>query len=359
MTSDFTIPVQHFDTSLLPPEARQIGTEAFKVAVALHYVVEYAARGEIALVTVNNEEISVKSFSAESTALDFIIPMLKAGQIAEAVPYLESLTKSAPASATVLYNLGIAYIDLKQYDEAIIRLKRAVQLDPAHAHAWVGIGNAYHLMGKPAQALAAAETAVGVDSGDGYARRTLGAILIGLNRAEDAVVQLRAALECLPGDEIAIFDLAVALAQVGTGEADEEADELNQRIIEEHPTSGLVERAKTARTKFSHKNVKARSIAGFRPDVMMYIVAAMRTFKELGPEKRRVIGLEIAVLGTSGLDVNSSEAKYVLKSLPGKFSGIHLLSIMYTAFREIDPTLDSGVDFSTEYKAALAMQPNL
>lgn len=40
----------------------------------------------------------------------------------------------------------------------------------------------------------------------------------------------------------------------------------------------------------------------------------------------------------------------------GKFSGLHLLATMYTAFRQIDPTMDTGADVSAEYQAALQMQ---
>jgi hypothetical protein len=98
MASEYKIPLHRFDTNLLPPDARRIGSPAF----------EYASKGETAIVTVDDQEISVMAFAAEASALDFILPMLKAGRIAEAVPYLESLTKSAPANAAVLYNLGIA-----------------------------------------------------------------------------------------------------------------------------------------------------------------------------------------------------------------------------------------------------------
>ena len=38
-----------------------------------------------------------------------------------------------------------------------------------------------------------------------------------------------------------------------------------------------------------------------------------------------------------------------------EFSGVDLLAIMYTGFRQIDPAMDSGVDFSKEYEAARAM----
>ena len=48
--------------------------------------------------------------------------------------------------------------------------------------------------------------------------------------------------------------------------------------------------------------------------------------------------------------------KYTLKALPGKFSGLHLLATMYTAYRQIDPTMDTGADFGAEYTAALNLQ---
>ena len=43
-------------------------------------------------------------------------------------------------------------------------------------------------------------------------------------------------------------------------------------------------------------------------------------------------------------------------SLPGSFSGLHLLSVMNTAFRQIDATMDTRADFGAEYQAALEMQ---
>lgn len=356
MATEFKIPLHRFDVNLLPPEARQVGTDAFKTAVMLHFAAEYAAQGQTAMVTVDDKDITVMAFPAEATALDFVLPMLRTGKIAEAVPYLESLTKSAPENPDVLYNLGIAYSELKQYDEAIIRLKRAVQLDPGHAHAWVGIGNAYHRMGKPEQALKAFEKAVEVNPNDGYTRRNLGGMLLGFKRSEEAIAHLRKALDLMPDDPQTIFGLAAALEELETDAADEEADSLYQRIIQEHPTSPMVEQAERARTAFGNTRLKANSVGGFRPDVMMYIAGALQTFRKLGPAKRQAIALEIALLGRTGLDVNDPTDKYRLKSLPGKFTGLHLLAIMFTAFRQIDPTMDTGADFTAEYQAALEMQ---
>ena len=356
MASEFKIPLHRFDTNLLPPDARQVGTESFKTAVMLHFAVEYAAQGQTALVTVDDKEITVMAFPAEASALDFVLPMLQSGRIAEALPYLESLTKSAPQNALVLYNLGLAYAALGQHDESVIRLKRSLQLDPTNARAWVGVGNAYYQMKKIEPALAAFEQAVAIDPNDGYTRRNLGGILIGLKRSGEAVIHLRKALELMPDDPQAIFGLAAALQETETAEAHEEADALHQRLIEEHPTSPMVEQAEKARSAFAQRLLKTRSVGGFRPDVMMYIAGALRTFTDVGDEKRRLIALEIALLGRSGLDINNSAEQYTLKSLPGRFSGLHLLAIMYAAFRQIDSTLQSGADFSAEYEAALQMK---
>jgi tetratricopeptide (TPR) repeat protein len=276
MATEFTIPLHRFDTNLLPADARQVGTDAFRTAVMLHFAAVYAAQGQTAMVTVDDQQITVMAFPAEASALDFVMPMLKAGKIAEAVPYLESLTKSAPANAEVLYNLGIAYSELGQYDEAIIRLKRAVQLDPGHAHAWVGIGTAYHRMRKPEQALEAFEMAVQADPDDGYTRRNLGGILIGFKRIDEAVTHLRRALDLMPDDPQAIFGLATALEQLGTRKGEEEADGLYLRFIEEHPNSPMAEQAERARTAFAQKRLKSSSAGGFpagRDDVHLWRAA--------------------------------------------------------------------------------------
>ena len=98
-------------------------------------------------------------------------------------------------------------------------------------------------MRKPELALEAFEKAVEADPNDGYTRRNLGGMLIGFKRIADAVAHLRHALALMPDDPQAIFGQATALEEVGTSEADEEADGLDLRFIEEHPTSSTVEQA--------------------------------------------------------------------------------------------------------------------
>jgi tetratricopeptide (TPR) repeat protein len=352
----FKILLSRFDVTLLPPECRKLGSEPFKDAVIAHFVAEYAEKGEAAIVTVDDQEITVLTLPAGQDPLEFVMTLLQSGRIKEAVPYLESMAKTGPASAQVLYNLGIAYSELGQFDEAIIRLKNAVKLDPGHAHAWTGIGVAYQRMGKPDLALEPMQKAVAAAPTDGYGRRNLGALLMGLGQDGEALAHLREARKALPHDAQTTYGLAAALENVGGDDNLTEADELYQVVIQRWPASPVAEFARESRTKLAHMNMREKVGGGLRPDVMMYIVGALDTFDKEGPAKRQQITLEIALKGQSGLDINDSEQKYTLKSLPGKFSGMHLVSIMYAGLKALDPNADAGVDLSEEYKAALAIR---
>lgn len=258
----------------------------------------------------------------------------------------------------MLYNLGIAYSELDQLDEAIIRLKRVVTLNPKHAHAWTGIGVAYERMGKRAEALEPMQKAVEADPSDGYARRNLGAMLLGAGRGAEALEHLRMARQALPHDAQTLYGLASALETVGGDDNEDEADELYQVIIRKFPGSAVAERAREARTKRAHQNMRSAVGGGLRPDVVMYITEALDTFAKVGPDKTRQITIEIALKGQEGLDINDPAQKYTLKTLTGKFSGMHLVSIMYSGMKAIDPNMDAGIDLSAEYEAAKAMRGN-
>ncbi|WP_165493140.1 tetratricopeptide repeat protein [Hylemonella gracilis] len=354
----FTLPVERFDLGLLPHDARNIGSDAFKTAVVTHFAVQYAAKRQQAVVSVNDREILVLVLPDESDPLDFVMTMLQSGRIKEAMPFLEALAKADPDNVQILYNLGIAYSELEHFDEAIIRLKRAVALNPQHAHAWTGIGVAYQRMGKRAQALEPMQKAVEADPSDGYARRNLAAILLGVGRAAEALEHLRAARKALPHDAQTLYGLASALETVGGEYNDDEADELYQVVIQKFPGSQVAELAREARTKRAGKSMREAVGGGLRPDVMMYIAGALDTFSQVGPEKSRQITMEVAMKGQDGLDIHDPEQKYTLTSLPGKFSGMHLVSIMYAGMKTINPNMDVGIDLSAEYEAAKAMRCN-
>ena len=46
---------------------------------------------------------------------------------------------------------------------------------------------------------------------------------------------------------------------------------------------------------------------------------------------------EIGMLGTKGFEINDSEQKYEIRSLPGKFSGLNMVCMMYVGFKIIAP----------------------
>lgn len=87
----------------------------------------------------------------------------------------------------------------------------------------------------------------------------------------------------------------------------------------------------------------------------MYFLGAMERFEEMESRDIQALGQEIAVLGMKGLDINDPATKYRLRSLPGEFSGLHLVSLIYAAFQEIAPETDVGIDLAGEYAAARSL----
>jgi hypothetical protein len=153
-----------------------------------------------------------------------------------------------------------------------------------------------------------------------------------------------------------LYGPASTLEAVGGGSNLEEADELYRVVIQRFPVLPIAEQAREARTRLAQGSMRATVAGGLRPHVMMYIAGALDTFDKVGPKRRQEIAFKIALKGQSGLDINDPEPKYTLKSMLGKFSGLHPVSIMYTAFKQIDPKMDAGIDLQREYDTALALQ---
>jgi hypothetical protein len=53
--------------------------------------------------------------------------------------------------------------------------------------------------------------------------------------------------------------------------------------------------------------------------------------------------------------VNNPDSRYTLKSLPGQFSGLHLLCYEYVAFKQFAPDKSIGFDLAAEYEMALSL----
>lgn len=351
-----TYALADFPLEKLPHDSRQRNSAAFRDAVRRHVGLEFAARGATVIVEVDATHASVHAFDDPAQALAHLMPLLEQRQLVPAIEHLELLVKVHPEHAQLLYNLGVAYSETAQYDEAILRLKRCVQHAPKAVHAWVALGTAYERRQQYGQARAASERAHALDPADPYAARNLGALRLRAGRTQEALELLRQAHRKLPGDGRCAYGLAAALLELDTPAADEEADGLLSRYLEQFPAGEHAENVREMRTKLAHKSLRRNAPAGVRMDVVFYMLNGLELFAKNGKAWRDRTCYEIAVLGRSGLDINNPDKTYRLRQMEGEFSGLQLLALMYAGFHQIDPQLNVGVDFAAEYEAAASLQ---
>jgi hypothetical protein len=87
---------------------------------------------------------------------------------------------------------------------------------------------------------------------------------------------------------------------------------------------------------------------------------AFKQFDALTTDQISAIAQEIAVLGRNGLDYASPDEKYVLRSLPDqKFSGLHLMCLMFAGFKRVAPEHDLQMNLEEPFLAALEIYQEL
>lgn len=125
-------------------------------------------------------------------------------------------------------------------DQAIVWLDRAVKADPNYALAHAALGEACWRKSRAAgdkaladRALLHGEKAVALDPGIALVHTSLAAIYTTRGREEDAVRELKRALEIAPGHAEATRELARVYAQMGRGA---EAETAYQQAIAARPT---------------------------------------------------------------------------------------------------------------------------
>ncbi len=351
---EFTVAIRDFDRGLLPPDARRVGSERFEQEVITYYQRQFAAVGGTVTLDMDEENIRVvwRPGDASEDPLEYALTLLRRGELEQAIPLMESLLVADPEDPDVLYNLGMAYSDTGRIDEAIELLSRAVETDPENANAFVALGVARQRNGEPSEALKALRSAIALDPVNSYAHRNLGGILAGLGGLREAEPHLREAVRLAPEDQQAVHGLAAVLHKLGDDERVAEADELYQRAIEIDPASQVAELARQARSGMAQESFRDAGGGTPRMDAVMYCLGALEKFDAMTPEQVRAVTLEIALLGRQGLDTNDPTPKYTLRSLPGEFTGLHLVSLLYVGFEQISPGNDIGFDLSREYETA-------
>lgn len=352
----FELDVNDFDLDLLPLEAREIGGAAFRQAVTTYFEGEFADLGGRVTVDFAPDKLLVswKSEGVDKGLYDESVELLQKGELREAVPLLRALVAVEPKNADAHYNLGMALSDLGELDTAQLHLLRAVHLDAENVNALVALGVALYRAGDASAAKRRLEQAIDKAPDNGYAHRNLAAVLGSTGEPQRAIQHLRQAYRLLPSDQATVFGLANALDQFGEEHEQAEADNLYKSAIALRSHTDIAELARQARSRIAQESMRSAGGA-VRMDAVMYCLGALERFQQMQPNEVQGIGFEIALLGQGGIDVNNPDATYTLRTLPGKFTGLQLMSLMYVAFKQIAPDQDIGFDLSAEYQEALSL----
>jgi len=347
---EFTIPTDDFDSSLLSPEARTQRTVAFREAVREYLQREFRSFGGWSTVVVDDWNIQV-TWAPDGKApepFEPIIRSLRAADHRRVATLLELFLSDRPNDVRLLYNLGIALAGVGRLEQAETRLRRLVELAPAMTNASIALSGVLQRNGKIGEAIQVLREAIGRDPENPWAQRGLGACLMASGRTEEAQVCLQRATALNPRDQQAWFGLAQSLERQGRTA---NAYRAYRKVVDIDARSKLAELGRAALQAIAH--AVAPGIE--RPDAVMHCLSAIERFEKTPRAEVQRIAYEVAKLGMKGLDVNSSAQKYRLKNLPGGFSGLHLVCLMYVGFKIVAPEKDIGFDLSKEYAAAEAI----
>ena len=181
------------------------------------------------------------------------------------------------------------------------------------------------------------------------------AILARNGKSNEALPFFRQAASIAPKDPGSLLGLAQCLEELG-GEHRKEAGTVYENILRQFPDDPVGDIARKARNRLSNEALHQTVDGNIRMDAVMYMQGAMEDFAKLPRETVGQIVMEIATLGQQGLQINDASVRYDLKSKPGDYSGLHLLSMMHVGIKLLDSSADTGSGLDREYLLAKAMK---
>ena len=351
---DIQFSLAEFDRTQLPESQRNLQGDDFRQAVREHLAEQFAGHGGAAEVAITGDRVIIRwKESAETEPLaELGAGYLMEGDHEKGIAILRLALERDPEDAAALFNLGMGLGELGQTGEGLELLERRVEIAPHYPGAWVAHGVALARSGQWDAAIRSLREAVARNPQDAIARMNLGAALSKAGQLAAALDHLKAAVVLQPDDPQAWLNLALNLEQSGETR---EADTAYRRVMQLDSGGRSGELAELGRNRITGLGLR-KVDGGFRPDVLAFCAEALCLFDRMPPDEVRRITMEIAMLGTKGLSVSDPAEKYTLRTLPGNFSGLRLLCIEYVGLKIIDPSVDLGLDITTEYEEACRLR---
>lgn len=277
---------------------------------------------------------------------DQALKLIQSGRLDEARIYLEELLRQDPENTVLLYNLGMLYTDLGEPKRAIEVLQHCIEIDPDNANAHVALGYAYLRAKDMESAKKHSLRALEIDPNNSFAFKNLGGIFGKEGDNLRASYYLRRAFDINPKDPQIVYGLALTYKAL---EDFEGADGYFRTLLNMKAPEQFKELAREGLREIAVRKLKSQ---GLRMDAVFYMLHALEMFRDKSKQEIQNISFEIAILGRQGLDIKDPKKKYTLGLLPGEFSGLELVSIMYVGFRQFEPGMNLGIDLSQEYELA-------
>lgn len=257
---------------------------------------------------------------------------IQAGRLDEARIYFEELLKQDPENENILYNLGMLYTELGSPNSAVLLLKRCIEISPGNANAHVALGFAYMSLGDLNNAKECTLEALKIAPDNPFALKNLGGISGKERDYQSAFHYLKKSYEINPQDPQTVYGLAFAYKSLNDLE---NAKKYFKDLLDMPAPETLKELAREGLGEIAFKTLKS---SGPRMDVVFYMISALKMFENKPQKKVQDINFEIALLGREGLVINDPTKKFSLNTLPGEFTALQLVSIMYVGFQQMDPS---------------------
>jgi tetratricopeptide (TPR) repeat protein len=340
--------ITDYDLSGFPKKYQNIKAEGFKEYLKNYVTEDYGANGLFAKVNIELDTIVIEEDKIAENQANEALRALELGIRQKGKDIFEALYKEYQKNINVLYNLGMLCSDEGDLSRAIRLLSDLVIINPKHIYGWVALAVAYMRSNQINEANNAAQKALELDPNDSYVLRTAGYIA---SKLEDsgALHLLHSAVSSNPEDPIALLSLAEHL--LNQKKPNERISALLLKIIDIAPGSRLAERAQDILRQIAYDEFRISE--GLNQEVVTCCVDTLIAFKEMSDKEIGGVAVETATIGESGIDIQNTDKLYQLKTLPGQYTGLKVVSIMYCALKHIMPNQDCGFDIESEYKEAL------